>query len=57
MCTKLAMGWGTEELWFDSQQGQNIYLVSEASRLTLPTVQWVSGRDCFESRPGHGYCV
>ena len=51
------MGWGTEELWFDSQQGQNIYLVSEASRLTLPTVQWVSGRDCFESRPGHGYCV
>jgi len=51
------MGWAAEELWFDTWQGQSIYLVSEASRLALPTVQWVSGRACFDSRRGHGYYV
>jgi len=51
------MGWATEELRFDIWQGQNIYLFSEASRLTLLTVQWVSGGACFESQPGHDYYV
>jgi hypothetical protein len=30
-----AIGWATEELWFHSQQGQEIYLFSISSRKAL----------------------
>jgi hypothetical protein len=38
------MGWTAEELWFDSQQGQQIFHLSKTSGLTQvftqPRVQW-----------------
>jgi len=39
--------WMTEEPWFDSQQGHEIFLSYKASRQTLlptqPTVEWAQG--------------
>jgi hypothetical protein len=39
------MAWTTEESWFDSRQGEDVFLFSETSRTALvPTqtlIQWV----------------
>jgi len=48
------MGFVSQELWFDSQQGQEVYIFFESIELTTepiqPLIQWVPGTVFFWSK-------